>query len=131
METERIERETSVAADPEDVWEALTDAPSLSEWFGASAEIDARPGGKAVFRWPDGSERAAVVEEADAPRRLAFRWLPFERMADGDVVELPATRVEITIEPDGEGSRLRVVETLAFSSRGAFVLARGGILVSA
>ncbi|HKW92245.1 MAG TPA: SRPBCC domain-containing protein, partial [Methylomirabilota bacterium] len=105
-----VEREVMVPAPPAEVWPALIDSDEVSAWFGAEAEIDARPGGRGVFRWSDGTERPVLVEEVEPGRRLAFRWLPFQRTADGEVVSLPATRVEITLDEVAGGTLVRVVE---------------------
>jgi uncharacterized protein YndB with AHSA1/START domain len=78
-------------------------------WFGAQVEFEALPGGPATFRWPDGRSREATVEEMDPPRRLSFRWAPFERTGGGARV-VPATRVEFTLEPVPEGTLLRLSE---------------------
>lgn len=107
---DRIEREISLPAPPERVWEALTEPEALSSWFGARAELVPRPRARVTFRWEDGRERAAVVEEADHGRRLAFRWLPFERLPGGGHRAVGPGRVEITLEPQEEGTRLRVTE---------------------
>lgn len=110
-----VEREVTVPAPPGEVWPALTRADEVSAWFGADVELDARPGGRGVFRWSDGTERDVVVEEVEPGRKLAFRWLPFQRTAEGDVVTLPSTRVEITLDPVPDGTRVRVVEQPAFA----------------
>src|SRR5262245_34817376 len=113
-----IEREVVLPASPAEVWPALTDAEEISAWFGADAELEVVPGGPAVFRWPDGTERRAVVEAVEPERRLAFRWLPFERTADGAVVVVPSTRVEITLNEVAGGTRVRVLERPAFALGG-------------
>src|SRR5262245_50092112 len=113
---ERIEREVVIPAPPDAVWPALTEGREVSRWFGADADLDARPGGRGVFRWPDGTERPVLVEEVEPARRLAFRWLPFQRHAAEGVVPLPATRVEITLDPVPGGTRVRVVEAPAFAA---------------
>jgi uncharacterized protein YndB with AHSA1/START domain len=87
----------------------LTEGRELSAWFGAEVEFEARPGGPATFRWPDGRSREATVEEMDPPRRLSFRWAPFERTGGGARV-VPATRVEFTLEPARQGTLLRLSE---------------------
>jgi uncharacterized protein YndB with AHSA1/START domain len=115
---EVVEREVMVPAPPGRVWPALTESDELSAWFGADAQIDARPGGRGVFRWPDGTERPVLVEDVEPARKLAFRWLPFQRMPDGAVVTLPSTRVEITLDEVPGGTRVRVVERPAFSLAG-------------
>src|SRR5262245_3612371 len=114
-----VEREIMVPAPPGLVWPAVAESAGVSAWFGADVEWDARPGGRGVFRWPDGGERAALVEEVEPGRRLAFRWLPFERTAAGAVVTRPATRVEITLDAVPGGTRVRVVERPAFAVPGA------------
>lgn len=93
-----IEREIHLDSPPGEVWPALTEAERLEEWFANEVELDPRPGGIGVFRWANGEERRAVVEEADPGRRLELRWED-----DG--------RVEIALEEAGGGTRLVVRET--------------------
>jgi uncharacterized protein YndB with AHSA1/START domain len=106
----RVERRVDLPAPPGEVWAALSEGPRLSAWFGAEISLDARPGGRATFRWPDGRERGAVVEVADVGRRLTFRWLPFERWPDGRTVVVGPGRVELDVEQVGRGTRLTVSE---------------------
>jgi uncharacterized protein YndB with AHSA1/START domain len=121
-----VEREIFLPASPERAWSALTDGKELSAWFGAEVDFEARPGGPATFQWPDGRERTATVEEMDPPRRLSFRWAPFERTVAGARV-VPATRVELTLEPSGEGTLLRLSERRLSSS----ALASPALMVTA
>src|SRR2546426_12465245 len=102
-----VEREITIPASPGDVWPAVTHSDELSTWFGADVELDARPGGRGVFRWPDGTERQAVVEDVEAGRRLSFRWLPFQRTPEGEAVAVPSTRVEVTVDAVPEGTPAR------------------------
>jgi uncharacterized protein YndB with AHSA1/START domain len=98
-----VEREITIPATPAEVWPALTQSDEVSVWFGAYVELDVRPGGRAVFRWSDGTVRHAVVEEVEPEHRLSFRWLE----------AIPSTRVEITLDEVAEGTRVRVVEQAA------------------
>lgn len=107
---DRVRRTADLTASPERVWEALTEAGELSAWFGARAAGEFRPGGRVTFHWEDGGERAAVIEELDRPRRLTFRWLPFERRAGGETRVLGPGRVEITLEHVAGGTRITVTE---------------------
>jgi uncharacterized protein YndB with AHSA1/START domain len=93
-----ITREIVLPAPREEVWAALTEAERLEEWFANDVELDPRPGGEGVFRWDNGEERRAVVEEVEDERRLALRW------NDGGEVEL-------VLEEAAEGTRLLVTET--------------------
>src|SRR2546430_7342062 len=73
-EAVQIEREIVFPASPDEVWEALTEPERLEEWFATEVELDLRPGGEGVFRWGDGDERHAVVEEVEEERRLVLGW---------------------------------------------------------
>jgi uncharacterized protein YndB with AHSA1/START domain len=107
----RIRREVTLPAGRQQVWEALTDAVRLSSWFGARVELEPRPGGRASFRWDDGKERGAVIEEADPPRRFSFRWLPFERVLGGVAIPRGSGRVVFELEEADDGTRLVVTES--------------------
>jgi len=105
---DRIERELSLPAPPERVWAALTQADQLAGWFGTHAAIDLRPGGAVTFTW-DGSsgpvgQNSGVVEVVEPPRRFVFRW-------HSHGPDVPPTRVEFTLEPNAEGTLLRLVES--------------------
>lgn len=97
-----IRREIVLPAPRDDVWEALTDAERLEDWFANRVELDLRPGGGASFRWSNGEERHATVTEVDPERRLAFVW-DDEGSSEGTV--------EFTLDDDADGTRLTVVET--------------------
>jgi uncharacterized protein YndB with AHSA1/START domain len=107
----QVEREVLLPAPPARVWEALSEPEQLSAWFGADASMEVRPRGRARFRWPDGTERAAVVETAEEPRLLVFRWLPFERPNRGEARLTGVGRVRIALEPHDGGTLLSVVES--------------------
>jgi uncharacterized protein YndB with AHSA1/START domain len=103
-----IERELILPVPPARVWTALTRPDQLSAWFGTQATIDLRPGGEVIFTWdgstgPRGTNRA-VIEAVEPPNRFAFRW-----QSSPDTAQM--TRVEFTLEPHPEGTRLRLVES--------------------
>ena len=103
-----IERVLILPAPPARVWTALTRPDQLSVWFGTQATIDLHPGGEVIFTW-DGSTgprgtNCGVIEAVEPPHRFAFRW-----QSGPDTV--PMTRVEFTLEPHPEGTRLRLVES--------------------
>ena len=121
---ERIERTIRLPGPATRVWATITDG--LSEWFGAEVTLEGRPGGRVTFRWPDGRERGAIVEEFRPPSRFSFRWLPFEHTAGGTEL-VPSTRVEFEVEEYEVGVRLRVTERpmgLAGSSTSVVARAR-------
>ena len=93
--------ETIVPVAPEEAWEAVTDPEQLSQWLGDDAEIELEPGGDLRVREGD-VERAGFVEEVDAPRRLVFWW----SVDDGE-----ASRVEVDLIEEADGTRVRVIES--------------------
>src|SRR5512144_2331753 len=112
MVPEQIERETVIAAPVERVWALLTEAEHLGRWFGdAGAEIDLRPGGAISLAWEQhGTVRGRVVD-VEPPRRFSYRWAVLRDVPDADVAEGNSTLVEFTLHAEGDGTRLRVVES--------------------
>jgi uncharacterized protein YndB with AHSA1/START domain len=103
-ETIAMRRRLVLPGGRDEVWRALTDPARLSEWFANEVELDLRPGGEGVFRWDDGTERRATVEEVEDERRFAFTW-----EEEGD----EPTRVEITLDDVDSGTEVTVVESPA------------------
>jgi uncharacterized protein YndB with AHSA1/START domain len=111
MTPDQIERETLIAAPVERVWTVLTEAEHIGSWFAdAGAEIDLRPGGALVMHWQEHGTTKARLEAVEPPHRFAYRWTAHhatgEEPADGN-----STLVEFTLAPEGDGTRLRVVES--------------------
>jgi uncharacterized protein YndB with AHSA1/START domain len=98
-----VERTVDLDAAADEVWDALTDAALLDEWFDGDVDLDLRPGGAMRVTSGDGV-REAVVDDVDAPHRLTFTWT-------GDDEHLGST-VEFVLEPSPGGCRLRVREAL-------------------
>lgn len=92
-----VERELAVPETAEEVWRSLSEPG----WLGDGATIDLREAGEVHI-----GEREGFVEEADAPRRLAFWW-----SAPGE----EATRVEIALDELEDGTRVRVTESRPLS----------------
>jgi uncharacterized protein YndB with AHSA1/START domain len=88
-----VERELLVPESPEEVWRSLTQPG----WLGDDALIELWPSGEVRA-----GERSGFVEEADEPRRLVFWW-----SAPGE----EASRVELDLEEEVEGTRVRVTES--------------------
>ena len=112
MVPEQIERETVIAAPVERVWALLTEAEHLGRLFGdAGAELDLRPGGALSLSWEQyGTVRGRVVD-VEAPRRFSYRWSVLRESFDSEPAEGNSTLVEFTLEAEGDGTRLRVVES--------------------
>lgn len=119
MVSDHIEQDVYIAAPVARVWEIVTEPRHVGMWFGNGepAEVDLRPGGRIVFDHGEHGKLPAVIEKYEEPSYLSFRWA-----SDDSETREPgpgnSTLVEFTLEPEGEGTRLRVVES-GFSSLAA------------
>ena len=108
----QIERETTIAAPVERVWALLTEAEHVGTWFcDAGAEIDLRPGGEMVMRWAEHGIGRARIVDLDPPRRFSYRWAAIREHWGEEPDDGNSTLVEFTLDRDGDGTRLRVVES--------------------
>jgi uncharacterized protein YndB with AHSA1/START domain len=98
-----LERELLIAARPETVFPYFTDPERIVRWMGTTAELEPTPGG--IFRIDYNGTDVARGEylEVDPPRRLVFTW-GWE--APGDATPPGASTVEVTLTPDGTGTRV-------------------------
>ena len=108
----QIERETVIAAPVERVWAVLTEAEHVGRWFSdAGAEIDLRPGGAIVLRWEEmGTGRARIVD-VEPQLRFSYRWAPIREHWGEEPDESNSTLVEFTLAAEGDGTRLKVIES--------------------
>jgi uncharacterized protein YndB with AHSA1/START domain len=108
MAADRIEREIVINAPRDRVWAVLTEADHVARWFGDSARVDLRPGGKMVFGWKEHGSHYARVEKVEPPGFFSYRWA---RAPGAEPVAGNSTLVEFALVPEGSGTRLLVVET--------------------
>lgn len=112
-----VEREISVEASPETIYEFLIDPERMIQWMGRKAELDPRPGG--IFRVDLNGEHISRGEyiELDPPHRVVFS---FGWEGETSIVKAGASTVEVTLTPDGDGTLLRLTHTdLPEESRGS------------
>lgn len=107
----RIEREISIAAPVERVWAVLTEPEHVGSWFGQGepTPVNLRPGGIMHLDHGAGRQFPTTIVTVEPPHRFSYRWasgFPGEVAVEGN-----STLVEFTLTPEGEGTRLRVVET--------------------
>jgi uncharacterized protein YndB with AHSA1/START domain len=108
MVPERIEREILIDAPLEVVWAVITQPDHVGGWFSDVAEIDLRAGGKLTLAWEGDHTEQGRVEKVDPPHFFSFRWI---RGSATEVRGGNSTLVEFSLSAEGEGTRLRVVET--------------------
>jgi uncharacterized protein YndB with AHSA1/START domain len=116
VETDRIEREVTIAATPERVWEVITSPEHVSTWFGTGSPItiDLRPGGEMLLDHGAHGRYRTVIVEVDPPRRLSYRWA--EGYPDTLASEASSTLVEFTVTPLSENETLLTVVESGFTS---------------
>lgn len=103
-----VEREVRIAAPPDVVAAYFTEPAKLATWMATRAVIDPRPRGRVrlEFDRPDGTTDVMLGEFVEiTARRIVFTW-GFE---GGTTLPPGGSRVEVTLEPDGTGTRVRLV----------------------
>jgi uncharacterized protein YndB with AHSA1/START domain len=108
-----IEREILIAAPAEVVWKVITEPDQITQWFSDGAELDPHHGAEGSLTFGEKATNQAVtvplrVEAIEPPHRFAFRW---DYPAGQQPREGNSLLVEFTLTTEGEGTRLRVVES--------------------
>jgi uncharacterized protein YndB with AHSA1/START domain len=98
-----VEHEVVLDAPLADVWRTVTDPTELAGWFGGTVELDVRPGGGGRIVDDAGTSYEVLVTDVDAGQRVAWHWWDQHGALSS---------VEITIAPNGDATRVRVVERL-------------------
>jgi uncharacterized protein YndB with AHSA1/START domain len=116
--SQQLKREIVIEATPEIVWDAVTEPEQMALWFGDAVEFDLRPGGTGTMTWRPGGRATEQLEEPltiplqieqiDPPRLFSFRWT---HPADAEATPHNSLLVEFTLVPEGDATRLRVVES--------------------
>ena len=113
-ELTRIDRTIDIAAPPERVWRALTNAAELSAWFQVRIEGEIVPDTEVWMTSvnPEHGGRFRVrFTQMDPPHRFVWQWHPGEVDLKVDYSREPRTTVTFTLEPSDGGTRLTVSET--------------------
>lgn len=106
--TSSVTRTVRVAAPPARVFEVLTREDLVAQWFGQRASLpDLRVGGTGTLGWDGQDDVPLRIEAYDPPRRFAFAWPG----CGGELQPGTDLTATFTLEPDGDGTLLTVVET--------------------
>lgn len=103
--THSLERTVVIDASPEIVFRYFTDSARWAAWWGAGSSIDARPGGKMLIRYPDGTEATGDVIDVRPHQRIAFTY----GYVSGKPIAPGASEVTIALASSGRGTRLQLV----------------------
>ncbi len=107
-ETVAVTREITIDASPETVWAYLVEPEKLTRWMGLSAQVGSAPG--EIYRCVVNPTHTAIGEivELDPPNRFVFTW-GWEEVPGREVTVAPgSSTVEITLEPRGDTTLLRL-----------------------
>jgi uncharacterized protein YndB with AHSA1/START domain len=101
-----IEITRSIAAAPDQVFRALTDAGELARWWTSSGESDARTGGAFSYRFEFEDPSRDHTYEGDyhdvtSGERVTYPWQ----------TSLGETTVDVRLRPSGEGTELTLTHT--------------------
>jgi uncharacterized protein YndB with AHSA1/START domain len=99
----QIEQTFVVAVPVERAWRAFTETEERSKWEAPEYEIDPRPGGKVRWTIPPWPTVDGEVLEVDPGRRLVTQ--------EGAGILDAVTRVTVTFEEAGTGTRITVVQS--------------------
>lgn len=109
MTDDRIEREILIAAAPERVWPLVAESGFWATDDESVRGTAVAEGQSLVARHSEHGDFPMRVEKVDPPYYLAVRWVsafPGEALREDN-----STLVELTLTPEGDGTRLRVVES--------------------
>jgi uncharacterized protein YndB with AHSA1/START domain len=107
---EAVEREVRIAARPETVFDFLVDPEKQILWMGRRAELDPRPGGIYLVEINDQATARGEYVEVVPPSRVLFTFgWEGQQAGEGEHgVPSGSSRVEVTLEPDGDGTLVRL-----------------------
>ena len=111
--TRSHEHELEIAAPPDVVWQAITEAAELVNWFPLGAAVDPGEGGSITYRWGEGVVGVSRVLAWQPPRHLRTSWMePVLPGAGGaDDPQQRLTVVDWHIEGRGGATLLRLVHS--------------------
>ena len=104
-ESEALEKEIRIAAQPDTVFSFFTDPAKMTRWKGKSASLDPRPGG--IYRVDMNGRDIARGEYVEVVpySRVVFTW-----GWEGESSSLlpGSSTVEVSLIPDGDGTLVRL-----------------------
>lgn len=105
-----IEREITIRAPREKVYDAIANPEEVVKWFPDAVEGTYQAGDHSVFVFDHGKETLFVVE-AKPYEYFAYQWVPGGAGFMGDVRTVPHTLVEFRIEEENGTCTVRVTES--------------------
>ncbi len=101
-------REVLIDASPSTIFAFLTEPEKHLQWEGTEAELDPRPGGVYRVLIAGQFEASGEFVEVVPDERVSYT---FGWNDEGNPITPGSTKVEITLEPEGEKTRVRLHHT--------------------
>jgi uncharacterized protein YndB with AHSA1/START domain len=108
--TNAVEQSLHIAAPPETVWRYWTEPERMCDWWGVAAQLDPQPGGLCRVEVAAGGVMRGEYVELVPHERIVFTF-GWEATEGAPPVPPGSTRVEVTLAPDGDGTRLTLRHT--------------------
>lgn len=107
-----IQRELTINASAERIYNAIADAQQVVKWFPEAVSGEYREGGQAIMSFGELGQSSIYIEAMTPYRYFAYRWVPGSNHFVGDVRTVPNTLVEFRIEElAGGGCKVSLTET--------------------
>jgi uncharacterized protein YndB with AHSA1/START domain len=107
-----IKREIVIHASKEQVYQAIADPEKVVKWFPETLEGEYKPGARPIFGFGEHGKNQVYIVDARPYDYFAYRWVPGANHFIGDVLTVPNTLVEFSIEQESESScKLTLTET--------------------
>lgn len=107
-----VRQQINIAASPRAVWNQITTADGIRQWWGDDARVDATSGGRIVLttEGDDGEplEERGTFLEARPTRKLEIKW------DAGSPGPTAGSRLKFQLARDGGETRVSVIHTGAF-----------------
>ncbi|HEY6330916.1 MAG TPA: SRPBCC domain-containing protein [Blastocatellia bacterium] len=105
-----LQLEVEVPASPEAVWEAFSTADGLKTWLGPEAEVEMRPGGNWLVKFPGASTGGGNVLEFVEGKSITIAAMAPDSFP---TVRRERTRAVFDFEasPDGKSTIVRLTQT--------------------
>jgi uncharacterized protein YndB with AHSA1/START domain len=97
-----INKERTINAAPNRVFQALSAKEDLERWFLVKADVELQRGGAIRFEWGPGMVNVGKVLELDAPSRFGYSW---------EAMEPTPTTITFELTEEQGGTRLRLIHS--------------------
>ncbi|ASJ74307.1 SRPBCC family protein [Granulosicoccus antarcticus] len=110
-----IQREISINASREKIYEAISNPEKVIQWFPETIEGHYTKGEQPVFGFGDHGKNQVYIVDAVPVEYFAFRWVPGGNHFIGDVLSVATTLVEFQISEEQNGSCQVTVKESGFA----------------